>query len=79
MNAGDDGRAGEAPQKLDLQHFDAALAGGNPALALEALFTQALAEVRRGAGQAGLAMPALDEAVVALPTGVRRKTPPATG
>ncbi len=75
MNAGDDGRAGEAPQKLDLQHFDAALAGGNPALALEALFTQALAEVRRGAGQAGLAMPVLDEACRRLADRVAAENP----
>ncbi|NCQ31497.1 MAG: DUF563 domain-containing protein [Armatimonadetes bacterium] len=56
-------------------HFDAALAQGNPALALEVLFTQALAEVRRGAGRGGLATGVLDAAGRRLLAHVAAATP----
>ncbi|WP_304774627.1 glycosyltransferase 61 family protein [Cypionkella sp.] len=61
------------PSGLDA--FEAALAQDNPALALEVLFTQALVQVKRGAGQGGLAIGTLDAAGRRLLAHVAAQTP----
>lgn len=61
------------PSALDA--FETALAQDNPALALEVLFTRALAQVKRGAGQGGLAIGALDAAGQRLLAHVAAQTP----
>ncbi|MFC7704769.1 glycosyltransferase 61 family protein [Plastorhodobacter daqingensis] len=56
-----DGAAPPAPAAPD-QRIEAALAAGNPALALEILFSAAFAAARAGTGSAALELPALEAA-----------------
>lgn len=75
MNAVTQGQQAMQSDPSALDAFEVALAQDNPALALEVLFTQALAQVKRGAGQGGLAIGTLDAAGQRLLAHVAAQTP----